>query len=178
MLIWVGVLIDHSWRLRKWGVVAILTFFLLRSLVHRAEMLRLPDELHDFRQVIAEVNTSNIHYGATIFSYSHVLTALSEEAVIFAAVDRDAYGPYLRAVKAQPEIVLVYPVYQPPLPDFLQKIIFGNRRQQPQRLSDPGSTIKLWNTIYTAKGEVHICGEVGWRIFRKGSTTEPEKPAS
>ena len=177
LLLWVGVLIDHAWRRRKWVVVGLLVFFVLQSLFHRYEMLSLPDELRDFRQVVTELKTNQIHYGGTLFSYSHVLTALSEEDVIFAAIDREAYSTYLHVVKAQPEIALVYPVYQSPLPEFLQKIIFGNRRQSPQRLQDPGPTIQLWNSLYTADGDVHLCGEVGWRLYRKTSASRDEKPS-
>src|SRR5664279_6169921 len=95
ILLWMGVLIDRAWRHRKWAVVGLLGFCMLQSLVHRYEMLSLPDELHDFRQVVSELKSNQIHYGATLFSYSHVLTALSQEDVIFAAIDREAYSTYL-----------------------------------------------------------------------------------
>jgi len=176
MLLWMGVLVDHAWRRRKWAVVGLLGFCVLQSLVHRYEMLRLPDELHDFRQVVSELESNQVQYGATIFSYSHVLTALSQENVIFAAIDREAYATYLHAVKAQPEIALVYPTYQATLPEHLQRLLFGNRRQAPQKLPDPGPTIRLWNIVYSAAGEAHTCGEVSWRLFRKGTTAPEGKP--
>ena len=176
LLLWMGVLIDHTWRRRKWAMVALLGFCMLQSLVHRYEMLRLPDELHDFRQVVSELKSKQIHYGATIFSYSHVLTALSQEDVIFAAIDREAYATYLHAVKAQPEIALVYPTYQATLPEHLQRLLFGNRRQPPQKLPDPGPTIRLWNVVYSAEGEAHTCGEVSWRLFRKGTASQVGQP--
>jgi hypothetical protein len=107
---WWGICLVRFWKNAKWRPLAwLLGSALALSLIHQFEMLRLPDELTDYRAVAAELDKRGIHYGISWFSFSHVLTALTNEKTVFATVDYGGYSVYQEAVSKAKEIGLVYP---------------------------------------------------------------------
>ncbi len=167
LLVWTGALLHHAICRKHWFLTAFLGCFLLQSLSHRWQMLRLPDELRDLRQVVAELKANNLRFGATFYSYAHTMTALSAEEVVFASVDRHSYSAYLHQVMSQPVIALVYPTFQPSVPLYVQKLIFGDRRLAPQKFEGIGSTVQILGATYSREGQPHVCGEFTWCRFRK-----------
>lgn len=173
LLISIGLLLDFALRRRRWVIVALIIFLLGRSMIHRYQLLSYPDELHDFKKLVADLQASNIHYGATWFSYAHVLTALSDEAIVFASIDRDAYRTYLHRVMAQEELAFVYPTFQPQLPPYIRRLLYGEVQIVPKRNPTPGPQLMLWNQVYVRLGEPRQCGELSWCLIRKASVVGP-----
>jgi hypothetical protein len=167
LLIGVGLFLYTAVQRKRWVLVGLLTIWLAQSFVHRYQLLALPDELRDFRRVIADLRAHDVHYGATWYPYAHVLTALSDEQIVFASVDRDAYSTYLRQVKQCNDLVLVYPTYRPQLPPYIQKLVLGGQKPPLQKNPPPDARVVLWSQSYRRVDEPHECGEMSWCRIEK-----------
>ena len=139
-------------------------------------MLQLPDELADYKQTVAEIEKSGYKYGLSWFSYSHTLTTLSNERVMFGIIDRRFQCPYQKPALAAEVVALVWPASNPPPFEFAQKQFFGGVRIPGNSGQVLAEKIQVLGHEYTRIAPPRIIGELGWAPYRKGPTTSSPLP--
>lgn len=166
-LMWLGVRLVEDWSTRRRVRSAILGLTVAGSLYSQWQMLDIPDQLADYKQVSAEIEKAGYKYGLSWFSYSHILTALTDEGVSFGIIDRRWQCPYQKPALEQEVVAVVWPAITPPPFEFAQKLFFGGVRipaSGPRMLPDE---ITVFDRQYRRIGEQRLVGELGWAPYRK-----------
>ena len=166
-MIMLGIRLAQSFEAHEWVVTGILALLPMVSLYHQFQMLREPDQLAAYRQTVNEIERAGYRYGISWYSYSHTLTALSGERVVFGVIDHTIESPYQKPALAQEVVVLVWPAVNAPPFEFAQKLLLGRvafKDEGPRVL--PGR-IRLFGQDYQRIGEPKTNGELGWAPYRK-----------
>ena len=145
LLLWLGIKVRECWESKRWLMVGFLGLLLPISVAHQWDLLRMPDELRDYRAVVQQLRENNLHYGVTFYSYGFALTGLSDEDLIFAVLDQNRHEPYERIVAQQDIIALVYPT---------------------GRLTPPDRA-RFFDKAFAREGGVHEVGELSWTVYRR-----------
>jgi hypothetical protein len=116
-LLWTGIRTVHAFRLREWALAGLLALLVPVSFVHQLRLLDSPDELRDYRALVAQLEQAGYHHGVTFYSYAFTLISLSDERLSFACLDYNDHASYSAKVKGQKTLVLVHPVTMTNLPD-------------------------------------------------------------
>jgi hypothetical protein len=174
---WLGIRLSHELAARRWVVSGVLGLTLAISAFQQVELLQDPDQLVDYRRTIEDIEKSGYRYGLSWYSYSHTLTALCDEHVIFGVIDFSIQSPYQRPVLEQDIIVVVWPAKNPPPFEFAQQLFFGGVRFRDDRARELPENVSFFGQGYTRIGEPRINGELGWAPYRKGpSVANPLLP--
>jgi hypothetical protein len=144
--IWLGIALAGAIRRRVRTLVGIVIVALGLSLFHQFRMLQLPDELRDYRAVVADMKARGEKCGLSWFSFSLVLTSLSNEQIVFGCIDRGGHSDYQDAIMRTSQFTLVYPAQVTGVPDRLQ--LFG---REFRRAAAPRSHGELLATAYQAE---------------------------
>ena len=162
-----GTCLSEAWSTRRWVVSSVLALCLAISAFHQYQLLQSPDELADYRRTAREIVDAGYQYGISWYSYSHTLTALSDEHVKFGILDFAQQSPYHIAAFTQAVVAVVWPSMQPPPFEFAQTLFFGGVRFKQDGVQVLPPQVNLLGTNYQRMGEPHIVGELGWAPYRK-----------
>lgn len=167
LVAWMGILLGKCWQDRKWAYCVVIGLTLAFSAIHQVRMLQYPDELADYRKIVGELEAHGLSAGATWYSYAHVLTALSNERVIFGILDRRSDSPYQQQVADRDIIALVWPAKIPPPFEFAQHLLFGSVVIHGRQAHTPPDRVAMFGHEYVRTGEPRILGELAWAPYRK-----------
>jgi hypothetical protein len=166
-VLWLGIQLSQEWQARRWIISGLLAFLLAVSLFHQWQMLQIPDELADYRKTVQDIEQHGYKYGLSWYSFSHLLTALSDERVVFGTLDYNFNSPYQKPVLEQDTVVLVWPAARPPPFEFAQKLFFGSVQIPGESGRVMPETFTAFGGSYRRIGEPKIIGELGWAPYRK-----------
>ena len=166
-LVLLGVRLSEAWSARQRVISGVLALCLAISAFHQWQMLQGPDELADYRRTAKEIVNAGYQYGISWYSYSHTLTALSDERVKFGILDFGKQSPYHKAAFTQEVVAVVWPAVQPPPFEFAQKLFFGSVRFKQDGVQVLPERVNLLGATYQRMGEPHLNGELGWVPYRK-----------
>ena len=147
LLLWLGIEVWEAWQARRKPLALFLALLLPLSAVHQYQMLQLPDELKDYREVVRQIRSQGYHSGVTWYTYAFSLIALSDEDIAFSCLDYNDHAAYRRQVEGQDTLVLVHPANLPKLP----------------------AQVQFFGKIYRVEGPPNLVGELGWTLFRRSS---------
>jgi hypothetical protein len=165
--LWLGVRLGQDWVARKWATCAVLGLLLAISLYHQMILLDLPDVLADYKATVADIEAQGYQYGLSFYSYSHTLTALSDEKVQFGIVDRTFQSPYQNAATNAETVAIVWPATSPVPFEAAQKMIFGAAPPPDNRVRAIPDQLTFFGSTYERIGERKFIGELGWAPYRK-----------
>jgi hypothetical protein len=166
-LVWLGVRLSKDLETRKWAAAAILILTLMVSFVHQMDQLGLPDELADYRKTISDIEASGYKYGMSWYPFSHLLTGLSNEKIMFGIIDRTFQSPYQKPAMESETVAVVWPSVSPPPFAFAQQQFFGGVKVKDDAVRTLPETISILGHEYRRIGEPKIIGELGWAPYRK-----------
>ncbi|MGD0016338.1 MAG: hypothetical protein ABSC38_02315 [Verrucomicrobiia bacterium] len=177
LLVWLGVRLSAAWQARQWVVIGVLVLWLGISAFHQWQMLQGPDELADYRRTAKDIVDAGYQYGISWYSYSHTLTALSDERVKFGILDFSQQSPYQTAAFTQEVVAVVWPASRPPPFEFAQKQFFGGVRIPGNSGQVLEEKIQVLGHEYTRIAPPRIIGELGWAPYRMGQAVlAPSSP--
>ena len=148
LLFWTGIKASECWEKRQFVLAGFLGLLLPISLIHQCQLLNLPDELRDYRNVVQQLRENNLHYGVTFYSYAFALTGLSDESLIFGVLDYNQHESYEHIVAQQDTLALVYPT---------------------GRLAPPDHAA-FYNKPFARVGDPHQAGELSWVVYKRAGT--------
>jgi hypothetical protein len=151
LLLWAGIKLCDCLERKNWLMVGLIGFLVPMSAVHQRNMLSLPDELRDYREVVRQLRENNLHFGVTFYSYAFALTALSDEDLTFGVLDYNQHPAYEQLVSQQDTLVLVFPTGRLNPPDHAQ----------------------LYGFTFSRVGEIHEVGELSWTVYKRAAHSEP-----
>ncbi|MBL8995428.1 MAG: hypothetical protein JNM63_18930, partial [Spirochaetia bacterium] len=87
----------------KWGKLAyvFLAVFLVMNAFHTYRLLGEPDQLRDIRKMIVDFKKENIRFGVAHYGYELLVNSLTDEAVVFAALDEERVPEYRERVSKE-----------------------------------------------------------------------------
>ena len=150
-LLWMGIFIAEFWEKRKLFPALILTLVIPLAGWDQLKMLRMPDELRDYRQVVRQIHDAGYQYGITWYTYCFSLIAISDEQLILSCIDYNDHPPYRRMVEGRDALVLVHP----------------------GQMSDLPHGVNIFGYQYHRDGASHLVGELGWTVYRKTNGNAP-----
>lgn len=168
-VVWLGVRLSRDWEARRWASGTVLALLLFVSLFHQLHMLQLPDALVDYRKTAADIEAHGYRYGLSWYPFSHTLTALSDEKVMFGIVDRTFQSPYQKPATEAETVAVVWPAKSAPPFEFAQKLFFGGVRIRDDSVRMLPDQVTFLGRHYQRIGEPRIIGELGWAPYRKVS---------
>lgn len=145
LLAWLGIKISNCLEKKRYLTASVLVLMLGLSAYHQVQNFSEPDQLADYRKLVAELDARGIRVAASVYSHSYVLTALSNEKLIVAPLDYKAYPKYLEAV-AQAEVWAWIQPAQAPL-------------AIPERM-------RLFNATYVRQGESKQIGFLQYVVYK------------
>ena len=166
-VLWLGVCLSRNLKMRNWAVAGLLILLLAFSAFNQWKLLQLPDELVDYRKTLQQIEDAGYKYGISWYHYTHLMTGLSNEKVIFASLDYNFISPYQQQVLQQDTVVLLWPARNPPPYEFAQKLFFGEIRMKDDTVHMMPETITVLGVKYHRIAEPTITGELGWAPYRK-----------
>ena len=167
LLAWLGVYLAQAMKAWNWGVSVLLAATLVASAFHQVGMHGLPDELVDYRTTLEDIEANGYKYGMSWYSFSHLLTTLSDEKVMFGIIDRTFQSPYQKPATEAETVAIVWPAVNPPPFEFAQTLFFGGVKFKDDAVRNPPETISILGHEYRRIGEPKIHGELGWAPYRK-----------
>jgi hypothetical protein len=170
-LIWMGLRWAEAWRNRQRLMIGLVGFWLCLSTFHQWQLLDQPDELADYKRTANEIAEAGYQYGLSWYSYSHTLTALSDERVKFGILDFSPQSPYQKTATTAEVVAVVWPATTPPPFEFAQKLFFGGVRIPARTGQLLPERVRLLNHEYARVGEPRIVGDLGWAPYRRGQPT-------
>lgn len=168
-MVWLGIRLSRDWEARRWTTAVVLGLTLLISAVHQLQLLQTPDELADYKKTVQEIEKSGYRYGISWYSYSHTLTALSAERVVFGVLDHSIQNPYQKSVLEQDVMAVVWPAVSPPPFEFAQKLFFGSVRFKDDTVKVTPERWTILGQEYQRVAEPRFNGELGWAPYRRAS---------
>ena len=167
--VWLGVRFSRDFAARRWVTSGVLALAVLISLYHQKAMLDIPDQLADYKTTAADIEKSGYKYGLSWFSYSHTLTALTDERVQFGIIDRRFQSPYQKPALEQDVVAVVWPAVTAPPFEFAQQLFFGGVRFKDDSIRMLPDSITVFGREYRRVGEQKRNGELAWAPYRKGA---------
>ena len=136
LLLWLGIKLSRSLDAKHYVTAIVLALMIGLSAYHQTQIFRQPDQLADYRRLVDILLQKGYRYGASTYGDAHVLTALSNEQLIFTPLDYKAYPKYQEAVERADKWVWVQPAQVPVPPD----------------------NIRVFNRAYIRDGDVQTVG--------------------
>jgi hypothetical protein len=133
------------WTRRQSIVAGLIGLLLPMSVMHHLRMIEMPDELRDYRTLIAQLEQANHRYGVTWHTYAFALTGLSDEALILSALDHNQREVYDRIVAQQDCLVLVFPTQAVNAPD----------------------RARFFGRDFSRAGDSYPVGELSWALYNR-----------
>ncbi len=165
--VWLGIRLSRDWESRRWASAAILSLLLGVSLYHQYRLLELPDPIVDYRKTAADIEAHGYQYGLTWYPFSHILTALSDEKVMFGIVDHTFQSPYQKSATEAATVAVVWPAKNAPPFEFAQTLFFGGVRVRDDAVRMLPDQVTFLGHNYRRIGDSKIIGELGWAPYRK-----------
>jgi hypothetical protein len=168
LTMWIGVwIMTHRIRLRTFLLAAVLAL----SAFHQWQLLRLPDELADWKRVLEDVEQHGYKHGAAGYLVALTLSGLSDERVVFAVSHPWYVDPYGEKVREQNELVVVEFVGNRIWFEASQRLVFGKVVSPAPKLQPPAEEFRLQSQLYRRIGEVRQFGELAWASYRRAANS-------
>ena len=148
LLLWAGIECAGFARRKNWWLTGLLALLLPLSAWHHIALLRMPDELHDYREVVRQLEQRGLHNGVTFYTYAFSLIALSDEKLAFSCLDYNDHEVYRRRIEKSDTLALVHS----------------------SQMTAPPQYAKFLNHVFRRDSDPHVVGELSWTVYRKTSS--------
>jgi hypothetical protein len=147
LLLWLGIKMSRCLDSKHYITAGVLGLTLVLSAYHQTQIFREPDQLADYRRVADELLQKGYRYAASTYSYSYVLTALTNERLIVTPLDYKAYPKYQEAVERADKWAWI----------------------QPAQAQSPPDNVRVFNEDYVRDGEPQTVGFFKYVPYKRRS---------